>query len=52
MKVKIIKPHHTYAGTVDVDDARAKYLVRMGIAEIEKGNKREHKETKTAKKKK
>jgi len=33
MKVKIIKPHHVYKGTVDVEEERAAYLISMGIAE-------------------
>lgn len=39
MKVKIIKDHPTYSGTVEVDEARGKYLIAVGAAEEVKAKK-------------
>lgn len=52
MKVKIIKDHYLYSGTVDLDEARAKYLVAVGVAEEVKSKKKEVEEDEADKKKK
>jgi hypothetical protein len=33
MKIKIIKDHPEYKGTVEVDEERGNYLIRVGVAE-------------------
>lgn len=48
MKVKMIKPHHLYEGTVDVPEERANYLIAVGAAkEVKEAEK--PKKTKTKK---
>lgn len=48
MKVKMIKPHHLYDGTVDVTEERANYLIAVGAAkEVKEAEK--PKKTKTKK---
>ena len=44
MKVKIIKDHPVYSGTVEVDEARGQYLISVGVAEKAKAEKKEVKE--------
>ncbi len=44
MKVKIVKDHPVYSGTVEVDEARGQYLINVGIAEKAKAEKKEVKQ--------
>lgn len=45
MKIKIIKPHHVYKGTVNLTKGEANYLLRVGVAEEVKEKAKEDKKT-------